>query len=76
MPTVRRIGSARFFFYSNEGTEPPHIHVKEAALLPSSGCSLYPWLRRVGSEPTTFVAWNGWWLNIATSKAWHEFFRS
>lgn len=22
MPTVRRIGSARFFFYSNEGTEP------------------------------------------------------
>ena len=30
MPTVRRIGSARFFFYSNEGTEPPHIHAEEA----------------------------------------------
>jgi len=30
MPTVRRIGSARFFFYSNEGTEPPHIHVEQA----------------------------------------------
>lgn len=29
MPTVRRIGAARFFFYSNEGTEPPHIHVEE-----------------------------------------------
>jgi hypothetical protein len=30
MPTVRRIGSARFFFYSNERGEPPHIHVAQA----------------------------------------------
>ena len=29
MPTVRRLGAARFFFYSNEGTEPPHIHVEQ-----------------------------------------------
>jgi hypothetical protein len=28
MPTVRRIGATRFFFFSNEGTEPPHIHVE------------------------------------------------
>ncbi len=27
MPTVMRIGPYRFFFYSNEGHEPPHIHV-------------------------------------------------
>jgi len=27
MPTVLRIGSLRFHFYSNEGTEPPHIPV-------------------------------------------------
>lgn len=27
MPTVLRIGAARFFFYSNEGDEPPHVHV-------------------------------------------------
>jgi len=26
--TVRRIGSFRFHFYSDEGTEPPHIHVR------------------------------------------------
>ena len=26
-PTVLRIGAARFFFFSNEGAEPPHIHV-------------------------------------------------
>ena len=28
MPTVLRIGRYRFHFYSNEGQEPPHIHVK------------------------------------------------
>jgi hypothetical protein len=28
MPTVLRIGRYRFYFFSNEGQEPPHIHVK------------------------------------------------
>ncbi|MCO6413358.1 MAG: DUF4160 domain-containing protein [Thiogranum sp.] len=28
MPTVLRIGSYRFFFYSNEMGEPPHIHIQ------------------------------------------------
>jgi hypothetical protein len=27
MPTVLRIGAFRFHFYSDEGNEPPHIHV-------------------------------------------------
>ena len=27
MPTVLRIGSYRFHFYSDEGNEAPHIHV-------------------------------------------------
>jgi hypothetical protein len=30
MPTVLRVGGFRFFFYSNEGDEPPHIHVERA----------------------------------------------
>ena len=30
MPTVLRIGPFRFFFYSDEGTEPPHIHIEAA----------------------------------------------
>jgi hypothetical protein len=30
MPTVLTIGKFRFHFYSNEGTEPPHIHVRAA----------------------------------------------
>lgn len=28
MPTVKKVGPYRFFFYSNEGTEPVHIHVQ------------------------------------------------
>jgi hypothetical protein len=27
MPTVLRSGPYRFFFYSSDGREPPHIHV-------------------------------------------------
>ena len=28
MPTVMRIGPYRFFFYSGDGGEPPHIHIE------------------------------------------------
>jgi hypothetical protein len=28
LPTIARIGQFRFFFYSNEGNEPPHVHVQ------------------------------------------------
>ena len=31
MPTVMQIGPYRFFFFSNENREPPHIHVKASA---------------------------------------------
>ncbi|CAN2040477.1 DUF4160 domain-containing protein [Candidatus Magnetomoraceae bacterium gMMP-15] len=30
MPTILKIGSFRFHFYSDEGSEPPHIHVATA----------------------------------------------
>jgi hypothetical protein len=30
MPTVLRVKGYRFFFFSLEGTEPPHIHVELA----------------------------------------------
>ncbi len=30
MPTVLRIGAYRFFFYSEEGQEPPHVHIVAA----------------------------------------------
>ena len=30
MPTVMNVSGHRFFFYSLEGAEPPHIHVERA----------------------------------------------
>jgi len=33
LPTVIRIGAYRFFFYSNEGGEPPHIHIQRERAL-------------------------------------------
>lgn len=30
MPTVLRVAGYRFFFFSNEGQEPAHIHVEQA----------------------------------------------
>jgi hypothetical protein len=30
MPTVFRVGQYRFFFYSEEGNEPRHIHIAAA----------------------------------------------
>jgi len=30
MPTILRHGRWRFFFYSNEGSEPAHVHVEAA----------------------------------------------
>ena len=30
VPTVLRAAGYRFFFFSREGTEPPHIHVEQA----------------------------------------------
>ena len=33
MPTILRIGPFRFFFYSNELGEPPHIHIQRDRML-------------------------------------------
>jgi len=37
MPTVLKIGSYRFRFYSDEGNEPPHIH----AATPDGECKFW-----------------------------------
>jgi hypothetical protein len=30
MPTVLRWNGYRFYFFSNEGSEPPHVHIDKA----------------------------------------------
>ena len=41
MPTVLRVLGFRFHFYSDEGSEPPHIHVE------SEACECKFWLAPV-----------------------------
>ena len=33
MPTIIRSGPYRVFFFSNEGDEPPHVHVQRERLI-------------------------------------------
>lgn len=47
MPTVLRIGSYRFHFYSDEGDEPVHIHIRT----PDGECKF--WI-----EPSIVLAGN------------------
>ncbi|MFM9947502.1 MAG: DUF4160 domain-containing protein [Saprospiraceae bacterium] len=33
MPTILKWLGFRFFFYSNEGNEPPHVHIEKGEAL-------------------------------------------
>ena len=41
MPTVLRVQGFRFYFYANEGSEPPHVHVDKG------GASAKYWLEPI-----------------------------
>jgi hypothetical protein len=76
MPTVLRVGRFRFFFFSNEGEEPPHIHIQAA------GKEAKFWLFPVELEEN--FGFNGRELNQIERlvdehldellEAWNEFF--
>ena len=53
MPTVDRIGPYRFFFFANEGNEPPHVHVQRGRALAKF------WLQPVANRSDVFLErWN------------------
>jgi Domain of unknown function (DUF4160) len=76
MPTVLRVGGYRFYFFSHEPNEPPHVHVDRA------GATAKVWLGDVriaksrgfrSSERNVILA------NIEAHRevlleAWHEYF--
>ena len=74
-PTVLLIGPYRFFFYSDEGGEPPHIHVT------SSGNSAKLWLDPVElarSFGYTMAQINEVWRIVVEHRdlleeKWHEY---
>jgi hypothetical protein len=76
VPTVARIGPYRFFFFSNEGTESPHIHVQRERRL-----------AKLPLDPVTLVSSTGFAahelgvvIRTVTEhrdqvlEAWHAFF--
>lgn len=76
MPTVLRSSGYRFYFYSHEPNEPPHVHVDKA------GASVKVWLepvaivRNVGFGPRELaeVVRLVQQSQSALMEAWHEFF--
>jgi hypothetical protein len=75
MPTVLRWNGYRFYFFSNEGFEPPHIPVERggasakvwlapvavARNIGYSGPELNEIVRKVRENAATFLeAWNGY----------------
>jgi hypothetical protein len=78
MPTVLSVSGFRFFFYSLEGVEPPHIHVEHG-----------PRVAKFWLDPVQLAGSHGFrshQLNriralviehrIAFLEAWHEHFRT
>ena len=76
VPTVLRVGPYRFFFFSNENDEPPHIHVRRDRALAKF------WLDPVAlAESTNFPAHELGTLrglvvehHAKLLEAWHEYF--
>ena len=78
LPTVLRVWRFRFFFFSNEALEPPHVHVADDRRL-----------ARFRLEPTELIRSAGYAPHELTQlralvvenrqvllEAWHEFFGS
>ena len=78
MPTIARIGPYRFFFYSDEGREPSHVHVERDA------CTAKFWLEPIAlSSSYGFGAREIRRLHAIIAErhnefrnAWNEFFRT
>ena len=76
-PTVLREGPSRFFFYSNEAGEPPHVHVQDGRKLAKF------WLGPVALASSRHFAAHelGGLLRLVRRyrddfwEAWHEHFR-
>ncbi len=76
MPTILRIDGYRFYFYSHEPNEPPHVHVDKA------GATAKIWLTPVGLARN--IGFRGRELSAvlkyvtahrdALLEGWHDFF--
>ena len=78
MPTVLRIGPYRFYFFSNEGDEPAHVHVDRDTATAKVWLDSAELARSRGFRPKDISAI----LGIVTEhrstllEAWHDHFRT
>ena len=76
MPTVLRIGPYRFYFFSNEGDEPAHVHVDRDTATAKVWLNSVELARSRGFRPKDISAI----LGIVTEhramllEAWHDHF--
>jgi hypothetical protein len=76
MPTIARFGPYRVFFYSNEGSEPPHVHVARDRNLAKFWLDPVK-LESVGRFPAHELQSIEQWVREnqeVCRRAWHEHF--
>jgi hypothetical protein len=76
MPTVLRVHGYRFYFYSHEPHEPPHVHVDKAEATGKVWLEGVAFARRRGFRPKERNAILGIVQEHreALLEAWHEYF--
>ena len=60
MPTVLRSGPYRFYFYSHEPNEPPHIHVDRDDLSAKFWLSPSNWRATLDFALANYARYNRW----------------
>jgi hypothetical protein len=76
MPTVLRTGPYRFYFYSHEPNEPPHVHVDRDAESAKFWLEPVSLARNLGFNARELRRLQSLTMEHRTEllEAWHEFF--
>jgi hypothetical protein len=76
MPTVLRAGPYRFYFYSHEPNEPPHVHVDRDDLSAKFWLEPVSLARNLGFNARELRRLQSLTMEHRTEllEAWHEFF--
>ena len=77
-PTILRVERYRFFFFSNEGHEPPHVHVQDGGKLAKFWLDAVALAGSTGFAPRELTRIQALVSTHrdALVEAWHEFFRT
>ena len=76
MPTILRIGAYRFYFYSHEPNEPPHIHIDRDNLSAKFWLQSVTLAQNIGFPAKELRKLQSMVIENQTQllEAWHEYF--